>query len=261
MPTFKVLGKIEPPWIQLTFDIEPQVRYRIDEVALDLSCKISIKQSDVLVTCEASRFDEGTMAWALQYLFDWVSAEVDLFTFASGKVFNVHLDSAEYPDGSIHRLIGTAPDLAALVTACTATSTDDSVHVDIRALLTIIIGSPTLMIALHDLTSALRYGNNSLTNCGRAMEGLRKALWGKDEADDREQQGAWKKLRDTLRVSKPYLQTITNASRGPRHGSTAYIAGNHRQDVLKKSWTVMNRFLQYRLGGDQPLLGSEYPML
>jgi len=117
------------------------------------------------------------------------------------------------------------------------------------------------MIALHDLISSLRYGNNSLTNCARAVEGLRKAMWGRDEGSPDEQKQAWAKLRDNLRLSKDFLQIITDASRGPRHGSSAYISSIVRQDVLKKSWEVMNRFLSYRLGANHPLPEAEYPIL
>jgi len=261
MPVLKVLGKIEPPWFHLTFDIEPEVKYRIDEADIDLKATIRIKQSDVVITVELNRWDDTVLGWVLQYLFDWVGAEVDLFSFASGKIFNVHLDRAEYPDGSVHQLIGEAPDLAAMVTACKASVSGDDIRVEMRDILPIVVGSPTLMIALHDLISSVRYGNNSLTNCARAVEGLRKAMWGSDEASPDEQKQAWAKLRDNLQLSKDFLQTITDASRGPRHGSSAYISSAVRQDVLKKSWEVMNRFLSYRLGANQPLPKAKYPIL
>ncbi len=106
MPTFKVFGNVEPPWFQITFDIEPQVGYRIEEADIDVKSTIAIKQSNLVITCETNRWDEAVLGWLLQYLFDWVGAEIDLFTFASGKVFHVHLDRAEYPDGTSHMLIG-----------------------------------------------------------------------------------------------------------------------------------------------------------
>lgn len=261
MPVFKVMGKVEPPWVPISFEFQPKVKYRIAEKDIDLECTIAIEQSDVVVTCDVNRWDGDTLAWVLQYIFDWVSAEVDLFTFAAGIVFAVHFDRAEYPDGSAHQLMGTPSDQAALVTAYKVTSTGDSFRGELRDLLPIVVGNPTLMLALRDLASALRYGNNSLTNCGRAIEGLRKALWGKDEAANAELQLAWERLRNTLRVSKDYLQVITDASRGPRHGSSAYIPGPVRCDVLKRAWIVMNRFLAYRLGGDQPLPAGPYPIL
>jgi hypothetical protein len=261
MPEFKVFGKIEPPWFEITFDIESQVAYRIEESDIDLKCTIAIKKSNVVATCEANRWDETTLGSVVGYLFDWVGAEIDLFTFVTGMVFTVHLDRAEYPDGSNRELIGTAPELAALATACKSTDAGGTVHVDMHKVLPLIMQNPTLMIAFRDLVAALRFGNNSLTNCGRAMEGLRKSLWGKDEANKAEEKRAWDRLRDTLQVSRPYLQAITDASCGPRHGSTAYIPVSTRKEILNRSWAVMNRFLLYRLGGDQPLSAEEYPML
>jgi hypothetical protein len=261
MPTFRILGQVEPHWYHFTFEFSPTVNHRIEEIDLDLTCRIEINQSLVVVNCEANRWDDGIVSWVLGYVSDWVNAEIDVFVFTTGKVFDVRLDRAEYPDGTTKLLIGTAPDLAALATACKVTSVGGKVRGEVRDLLPLIIGQPTLMLALHDLASALRYGNNTLTNCGRAMEGIRKAIWGKDEADSRERQEAWELLRNSLHVSEPYLKRITDASRDARHGSSAYIPGATRQEVLTKSWKVMNRYLLYRLRGDKELPANEHPTL
>jgi hypothetical protein len=261
MPVVKVFGKVEPPWYHITFDFEPEVKYRIDEADIDVKAKIQIHESDIVVTVDLNRWDTSVLGWILQYLFDWVSAEINLFSFSTGKVFDVHLDRAEDPGGTVHRLISTAPDLAALATVCKTTVSGENARVDMRDALPLIVGSPPLMIALHDLVSSVRYGNNSLTNCARAVEGLRKAMWGREEASPAEQKQAWEKLRNNLNISKPFLQAITAASRGPRHGSTSYIPSTVRQDVLRKSWQVMDRFLRYRTLGDRALDALHHPVL
>jgi len=261
MPTFKILGKIEPPWYSFDLEFEPQVSYRIEEADIDLKATIAIKESIVTVTCETNRWSEDLLGWVLHYVYDWAGSIIDLFTFSAGMVLHIHLDRAEYPDGSDHQLIGKAPDLAAIATACKVTDNSGRVHVDMRETLKLIVSMPTLMLALRDLASAARFGNNSLTNCGRTIEALRKALWGADEANDAELKQAWEKLRAALRVSRAYLETITSASTAPRHGSSAYVTSATRQDILRRTWTVMNRFLLYRLGGDKPLDEASYPTL
>lgn len=261
MPTFKIFGKVEPPWYSFDLEFEPQVSYRIEEADIDLKATIAIKKSIITVTCETNLWNEEILAWILEYVHDWAGAIINLFTFSAGMVLHFYLDKCAYPDGSVHYLIGKAPDLAAIATVCKVTDNQGRVHVDMRDLMKYVVTSPTLMLALHDLTSAIRHGNNSLTNCGRAIEAIRKALWGKDETTDTEQKQAWEKMRNTLRVSRSYLEVITSASTAPRHGSSAYIPAATRQDVLRKAWTVMNRFLQYRLSGDQPLAEADYPIL
>ena len=261
MPTFKIFGKVEPPWYSFDLEFEPQINYKIEEANIDLKATIAIKKSVITIVCETNRWNKEILPWTLEYIYDWVGTIINLFTFSAGIVLHFHLDKSEYPDGSDHPLVGTAPDLAAIATACKVTDDQGRVHVDMRDLMKLVVTNPTLMLALHDLTSAIRHGNNSLTNCGRAIEAMRKALWGKDEATDAEQKQAWEKMRNTLRISRPYLETITSASTAPRHGSSAYIPAATRQDILRKAWTVMNRFLQYRLGGDQPLAETDYPTL
>ncbi len=261
MATFKIFGKVEPPWYSFDLEFEPQIGYRIDEVDIDLKATITIKKSIITVTCETNRWNEEILGWVLQYVYDWVSSIIDLFVFSAGMVLHFHLDKSEYPDGSEHLLIGKAPDLAAIATVCRVTDDDGRVHVNMIDLMKLMVTNPTLMLALRDLVSAIRYGNNSLTNCGRVIEALRKALWGKDEKNNTEREQAWEKMRNTLRISRPYLEVITSASSAPRHGSSAYITSATRQDVLRKTWTVMNRFLQYRLGNDQPLSETDYTPL
>jgi hypothetical protein len=261
MTIFRILGKVEPPWYSFDLEFEPQVSYRIEEADIDLKATIAIKKSVITITCETNRWSEEVLAWILQYVHDWAGSIINLFTFSAGMVLHFHLDRCEYPDKTDHPLIGRGPDLAAIATACKVTDDQGRVHVDMRDLMKLVVTNPTLMLALHDLTSAVRHGNNSLTNCGRAVDGMRKALWGKDEVSDAERKQSWEKLRNTLNVSQPYLETITSASTNPRHGSSAYIPAATRQDILRKSWTIMNRFLQYRLSGDLPLAAADYPTL
>jgi hypothetical protein len=261
MATFKIFGKVEPPWYSFDLEFEPQVGYRIEEADIDLKATIAINKSVITVTCETNRWDEAVLGWVLHYVYDWVGAVIDLFTFSAGMVLYFHLDRSEYPDGSDHPLIGKAPDLSAIANACKVTDNQGRVHVDMRDMVKVVVTTPALMLALRDLASAIRYGNNSLTNCGRVIDALRKALWGGDEKDDSERKQAWEKLRNTLRVSQPYLEAITSASTAPRHGSSVYIPSAIRQDVLRGTWTVMNRFLLYRLGGSQPLVEADYPIL
>jgi hypothetical protein len=261
MPTFRIRGNIEPRWFQITFDFTPEVKYRIDEADIDLTCSITIDKSDVVASCQTNRFDEEVLSWVLPYVFDWTSAEIDLFSFSAGRALSVNIDRVQWPDGSTHLLAPVAPDLAALATACAVTDRNGAIDVQLRDALQLSVTEPTLMLALRDLGASLRFGNNSIVNCARAVDALKQALSVKDEPSAADQSRAWQHLQETLRVSKDYLKLITDASRGPRHGSSRYISSAVRQEIFHRTWVVMNRFLLYRLKGNKPLAEEEHPSL
>src|SRR5688572_25511078 len=110
--TFTIFGIVEPRWFQITFDIKPQVKYRIDEANIDLECTISIDKSEVAAVCQTNRFDAEVLSGVLPYVWDFVSAEIDLFSFSLGRALTLIMDRVQGPDGSIGFLAGTAPDLA-----------------------------------------------------------------------------------------------------------------------------------------------------
>lgn len=259
MPTLHILGKIEPEWLKLDFNVTPTVGYQIGEV--NIRCLIDIKGSNIDITCEVSEWTEDLLPQIVGYTFDWVSAEVNIFSFASGKIFEIYLNRAIYPDGKRVNLNNEAPKLAALATACTVKNELGKTHVEILEFLPIVIGNPPLMLALHDLISALRFGQNPLTNCARAVEGMRNALWGRDETDEKDRNLSWEHFRANLRLSKDYLKKITDASRGSRHGSAAYIPVDLVNDVRQRTWIVMNRILIFRKNGNQPLPEKDFPIL
>ena len=260
MPSLRLLGRVEPLWYALNFDLKPEFKHRIEEIDVELTCTVEIDKSLVTAHCEISKRQPEYLSWILPYVYDFVSSGVDLACFAWGKGFQVLLDRAELPNGQQSYLVNDAPDLAALATAFKLTGDAGSMRVELKDVMSIVWSSPALMFAMRDLSAALRFGNNTLINCGRAVEGIRKSLWGKDEAKD-EMQASWERLRTTLNVSEEYLKVITAASIYPRHGSSAYIHSAVRQDVLARAWTLMNRLLVFHLHGGMPLSVSAYPML
>ena len=259
--TVKIKGKVEPACYSVSFDITPRVEYRIEDQDIDIHCEIGIANSDVLVTCRVSRWDSDVLTGIVRYIYEWAIAQVNLFTFATGKVLTVHLDRAELPDGSETQIAVDNPRLASLATACRVTDTTSGTQVDMREALTIVLQEPTLMLALNDLCSAINFGSNTLTDCARAVEGLRSALWVTSGTVVSSRNQEWGHFRSQLNLSQAYLQEITNPSRGPRHGSTSFVPGSSLNDVVQRSWIVMNRVLLYRIGGNVPLTAPEHPPL
>jgi hypothetical protein len=68
-------------------------------------------------------------------------------------------------------------------------------------------------------------------------------------------------MRDSLNIDQPYLEFITEHSKGPRHGDVKGSTFSATRETIKRSWIVMNRFLEFRKRGNRPLSLSEFPLL
>lgn len=56
-----------------------------------------------------------------------------------------------------------------------------------------------------------------------------------------------------------YLKYITDHSKAPRHGESSHTPGDITNEVVARSWSVMNRYLEYRKAGG--VLPSSLPQL
>ena len=68
-------------------------------------------------------------------------------------------------------------------------------------------------------------------------------------------------MRQKLNIELEYLSFITEESRGPRHGDRFKGTPTAYKEVLKRSWNVMNRFLEYKKRKDKQLSLSTFPLL
>jgi len=47
----------------------------------------------------------------------------------------------------------------------------------------------------------------------------------------------------------------------PRHGNRTAIPGSIAKEVVNRTWILFDRFLSWKLGGDQPLADPSFPPL
>jgi hypothetical protein len=221
---------------------------------LDLTFKFSIDRSAVEITCEGVRVDEEDQ-FVLIYIraYDIVQAAVNLIAFAMAQGLYVILETVER-DGQVKYLINEDRGLASL---CTAFKMGPAPNPNLDAILKIVLGTPNLFSAIKDLIEAIREPHVGAVNCARAIERIRhlSAAPGSSRAH------AWKQLRHNLGIEQEYLEFVTSYSPGPRHGDPQHIPGNIASEITLRAWTIMNRFLEFRMRGDQPLPSSEFPIL
>lgn len=68
-------------------------------------------------------------------------------------------------------------------------------------------------------------------------------------------------MREALNLHEDYLSFITDQSKGPRHGDIKGGGFLEIRDTIQRSWTVMNRFLEFKKRGDNRLPLADFPLL
>ena len=126
-------------------------------------------------------------------------------------------------------------------------------------MLGIIMAEGSLYMALNDLILANTLPHHGPQNCGRVLDALCRLVTPADNKGDRKKM--WPVFREMLRLERQYVDFVMQASEGPRHGDRTFVPGNLSMIVTVRTWRIMNRFLEFRKRGNQPLPESEFPWL
>lgn len=210
---------------------------------------ISVVNGRVNIDCVC--FDEVARAdMCVARCFECVTGLVDLYAYTKGWNLTVILD-AMIVDGSKSRLAVSEKGLPPLVSSIA----DDE---DFRAVSALLLKKFNLKFALHDLIVAIGALNYPHIGTARSMEAIRGMI----APDARNESEAWRTMRSLLNIERDYLQRITDASRGPRHGDRGGATGDTQMTVMQRAWTIMDRYLEFlKRGGETRLPLSEYPFL
>lgn len=241
-------GRLLPSEPKLSIEGLPPVRW--DEPSFDLPTTFTIRivQSAVDIECDVNRYQENDLAPLLTRALDLARAAVDTYCFSTGVGLTVFLDLFIKPDGTESNIFNKNPHVAELCT---------SFDIDFGTVWNLLIREPPLFMAMNDLIVSITLPHHAAVNCARAIEGIRNLVI--PRGVDRKE--GWRLLRQNLNVEQNYLSFITDQSKGPRHGDRTHIPADPLNETLKRSWIVMNRFLEFRKRGDQPLPLVEFPFL
>jgi hypothetical protein len=256
MPTIHFLGKIVPSnHLSATMWELPEIQYRLLDLDLQGGVKVRVQGSTVDVKCVMNRYDLDLRRQVRKLAYDLARTAVNLVCFSTGLHLSVFFDSFIDPDGNQTPYVIHDRSLAALCTSYVLGETGTSTALD--SVLQFVLADPQVFLALDDLITATGHHHLLTINSARAIEGLRHAMCG--FIAEKSQQ--WTVFRANLNLSKDYLQLITDSSTSGRHGEGKFIPGNVTEEIMKRSWTIMNRFLEFKKRGSLPLPVSEFPLL
>jgi hypothetical protein len=169
----------------------------------------------------------------------------------------VVLEEFVRPDGITSNIfLTTTPEVVAECKAYKMAPTTLEDRKTLEHVLGLVMGEPALFIALNDLIHAITVPNMVPGNCGRVVDAIRKLV-----APALEPKPGWQVFRETLNFDEAYTTFISEHSKKPRHGELVRIERDATTEILRRTWAIMNRLLEYRKRGNQPLPLAEFPVL
>lgn len=258
MPTIHFKGKVLP-YSPNDYKIDakdiPTVDWVDQSVGQTYRISTTLENSLIDIAFEVQSFNGADqLASMVMRAWDLSRALVDLVSFQHAWGLSVILDTLVMADGSVSTFMPKDERLAQYSSAIR--SSDPTIN-NFDICYRLLLGEPALFMALNDLIVSITLPHHASVNCARAVEGLRVLMT--SPTTDRKQ--AWPIFQTNLNIDRAYREYVTDTSTGPRHGDRAHIPGTVVMEVVKRSWIIMNRFLEYRKRGNTPLPWPEFPLL
>ncbi|AUC94684.1 hypothetical protein CWS35_10720 [Bradyrhizobium sp. SK17] len=249
----KFFGRVHPTGIKLSIQNQAPISFIESTGQFKAEYHISIVDSAIEVLCY---FDNRTPAhpyelWQQCLLI--VQGLVDLIAFQMGAGAITIIDRWINDQGVEDGFALADPILKPV---CTSFGQDER----FSRVANLIMIEPAIMSALNDLVIANVIVTQCLINTARAVETIRVLIAGPTEKSD-ERKKAWELMQKVLNVSQPYVEYVTKNSFAPRHGNQIAVVARTVHESRRRAWTIMDRFLHYRLRGNQPLPLVWFPML
>lgn len=250
MASVSFIGRIVPPAIAVTVNVRPIASWDVPEIGQRVTFTCIIANSEVEVRCDADQIPDSAMINLYMRALDLARAQVDLLCFRDGYGLTVLLETFISQSGTRSALVMSDPRLAKL---CTSIATDQ----DFDRLCVHVMGNVNLMQALRDLIASITLPHVSCVDCARAMDRIKHLIAPGEQSDG----AAWTAMRNALNVSREYLTFITDHSKDARHGRGNFVPGDITTQVTRRSWVIMNRYLELLKIGGTSLPHSEFPLL
>jgi hypothetical protein len=240
MPSVRFTGRVLPPALSVSIPNQPSFSWKADELELDMTFHVRVQDGSIIIDCNLNKFEESAHLVPLfMRASDIARACVDLAAFATGNGLTAVLETFTDAAGTSIPLAAQHPTLSGHATAAKLGTPG------FDKLLQIVLAEPPLFLAVHDLIEALSSPQRARVNCARAMRNVWSYF---ARSGSHDAQGL--AMRDSLQVSRSYVQKIR-----------AIESDIPTDMIIERAWIVMNRFLEYRSRGGQPLPLSEFPLL
>ena len=247
MPIVHFTGYVEPRNVKASagpFTVEEKDKTTDTPVRFT----VNIADGHVGIECELLKFEDEFLSTLSNRATELARIALDMMTFQMGYGFSLFIDKFYDDVGKEQILMIKNPFLEGLCSAYSETNFKD--------FLDLIVFDTNLFMALNDLVIAATVGRQAATNCARAMDAI-KHMISPGEKDNI----GWVAMRAKLNIGETYLRYITDFSKDHRHGNRTWHASDPVEEVLRRSWTIMDRYLIFRRWNFFQLALDAFPIL
>jgi hypothetical protein len=243
-------GRVHPRGVKISIREKTGVQVRLPDNPLILTIVPIVDNSIVAVDCYFNPMVTNPEVVIFPFVLTATRSRIDLAAFRRGVGAIVTFDWMKDHNGAISNLAIAQSDLSACCTSFDSNSNYDEIRVMAEQ-------DEAMSLAINDLILTQTSMNTAELNCARALEGVRNIVGGQGVNPDI----AWPRFRDRLNIDEQYLRLLTKKSIPRRHGQFAPIDEALQHEILRRAWTIMDRFFHYKLRGDTPLPLNEFPTL
>jgi hypothetical protein len=258
MPTVRFNGRVFPFVYDISVSGHPKVTWVDDETGVTFKFIITIQKGDIQIDCHVEPYNESKDLTSLFIrAYDVTRTSLDLTAFNTGYGLTLLIETYTGVSGETRPFVVNDLQLASLCTAFSGKPAKPGERNSFDTVLNIALSDWKIGHSLRELIEAITIPHQSTTNCARAIEGLRTLI--APSGIDRKK--AWVVFGDALRLAKSYTDLVTDSSKEHRHGNRIRIPASITTEVVRRSWIIMDRFLEYKKRGGTPLPESEFPLL
>jgi hypothetical protein len=255
MVTVHFLGRVIPAVYNVSVGFDPRMDHKEPALNFEATFIVHVKNSNVDVECELPAFDPQQFALLYIRAFDRARTAVDLVAFATGISVTTVFETFVLPNGQHGPIAMQHPDLGKLCTAYRVNACESDKSFD--EMYRLVALNHEIFMTLRDLIDANTLPHVGVINCGRVLDSIRRMI----SPSETNQIRGWAAMQTALNISRDYQEWVSKLSAQPRHGDRGYIAPPDTESALKRTWAIMNRFLEYRRRGGGPLQPPDFPIL
>ncbi len=255
MPKVRFIGQVLPRSLEISVHV-PELTWEWSQAGINLVFATEIEKSVVTVDCTLPEYKTEYVPELYRRAVDVAKTAANIIAFTGGVGLIVHLDTFIDPSGNATQPCSQYPEL---IPICTSYSLESSRRADFDAVAKSVFKEWPLFRALDELIASVYNAHVAPVNCGRVIEGIRRMIIPPDQKGGAK---AWHAMHHALNIDSSYQIWISDRARGPRHADpTVVVYEAETIETIKRTWEIMNRFLEYRKRGNKPLTAPEFPLL
>jgi hypothetical protein len=246
-------GRILPEAFEIEILNLKPMHLRNDAGKIINTVTFNIAHDQIEIDCEVESFQSDKDFYRLySQALDISRVIADLISFSEARPLTVLIEKITPPGETEPKgILIQFPDLRSL---CTFWKEGD----DLNEVINLLGSDAHIIWALRDMIEAIEIPNRVPLNCGRVLDAIRNLI-APDSENDRKK--GWKRLSAELQLGEGYTKFVTDHSISPRHGRRRSTTGVTNIEIQRRTWTTMNRFLEYRKRGNKTLPISEFPLV